>query len=175
MTKPVIAPGDVLVVRTEGITAGLIRFGAAWRDLPNLENHVAIAHHVNQGVWRGIEARPGGVGWVDLEDYLESRYTLTNYRQPKTEGQRSTVCSIMEQMLKTGYDWDAIAQDALYDLHIPDVWAERWHGQTPDHVVCSSLAAWGYHGAHLAAPATEDMAHIQPANWTEFILVNGYQ
>jgi hypothetical protein len=174
MVNPPIQPGDVLVVRTNGWVGDIIRFGAALHDFPNLENHVAIAHHMNQGTWRGIEARPGGVGWVDLTSYLESRWTLTNFQQLKTPVQRSTVCTIMEQMLKTDYDWDAIAQDALNDLRIPDVWAERWNGNTPDHVVCSSLAVWGYKESGLAYPHTTDPAHVQPADWTEFILANSY-
>jgi len=173
---PPVLPGDVLCVRTTGIPGEMIRLGASLEGKPDLENHIAVVHHQNpDGTWRGIEARPGGVAWADMTPYLESHWTLSNCGQPKKPAYRAMVCSVVEQMLKTSYDWDAIAQDALIDLHIPDVWAEKWNGKTPDHVVCSSLAAWAYHKAGLAAPTTEDMAHIQPADWTQFILLNGYQ
>jgi hypothetical protein len=170
-----IQPGDVLAVRTTGLPGVMIRFGAALQDKPNLDNHIAIAHHQNGDTWRGIEARPGGVAWVDLAPYLENKYTVTNVGQPKTPIQRDFVCKVIEQMLKTSYDWEAIALDALTDLHIPDMWAEQWHGHTPDHVVCSSLAAWAYLRAALNRPMPTDPAHVQPADWTQFILQNGYQ
>lgn len=180
-----VQPGDVLVVRTTGIPAELIRFGEELRGLPHLQNHVAVVHHKNGDTWRCIEARPGGVAWADATPYLTSKLTVSNVGQPKTPTQRDFVCTVVEQMLKTSYDWDAIAQDALNDLHIPDVWAEKWVFtparstrqivRTPDHVVCSSLAAWGYLRAALNRPMTNDPAHVQPANWTEWILANGYQ
>jgi len=84
------------------------------------------------------------------------------------------VVQVVRQMLKVDYDWEAIAQDALVDLGIPQLWLEKWHGTSPAHVVCSSLAAWAYHKAELAAPTQEDMRHIEPANWTQFMLERGW-
>lgn len=171
-----IKPGDVLVINTADLAGELIRFGAAFVGKPNIENHVAVLHHQNpDGTWRAIEARPGGVGWTDATHYLTSHWTLSNVGQPKNDLQRIGVCKIVEQMLGTSYDWEAIAQDALNDLHIPDVWAEQWNNQTPDHVVCSSLATWAYDKMHMPAPTPADPSHCQPADWTEFILANGYQ
>jgi hypothetical protein len=170
-----IQVSDILAVRTEGLGSELIRFGEALHDQPNLENHIAVVHHKNGNEWRCIEARPGGVAWADARPYLNNHWTMSNVGQEKTTAQRDGVTLIMEQMLKTNYDWDAIAQDALIDLHIPDVWAEKWGNSTPDHVVCSSLAAWGYGKQDLARPTPSDPAHVQPADWTEWIIVNGYQ
>lgn len=172
--EKVVQPGDVLCVRSHGLADELIRFGAALENKPNLENHIAIVHHKNGDTWRVIEAKPGGVAWRDATSYLNNHWTLSNVGQPKTLGQRALVCTVVEQMLGTGYDWKGIAQDGLNDLHIPDVWAEKWHNQTPDHVVCSSLAAWAYGKADLARPTPQDPAHCQPADWTEWILLNGY-
>lgn len=174
-TRAQLGPGDVLTVRTPGLPGRAIRFGASLLGEPNLDNHVVVLHHKNGDMWRGIEARPGGVAWADANYYIQSPWTLSNVGQSKTADQRSVVTAVVEQMLKTSYDWDAIAQDALNDLHIPDLWAEQWHGSTPDHVVCSSLAAWAYSKASLTRPDPSDMAHCQPADWTEFILLNSYQ
>jgi len=73
-------PGDLLLTRSKtGVFGRLIRVGAALRDEPNLINHVVIVDHQDrQGTWWGIEGRPGGVGWVDLQ----------RYRQPVDVGER---------------------------------------------------------------------------------------
>lgn len=166
--------GDVMAVRTGGIGAWWIRFGAAFRDLPNLDNHVAVLHHKTGDTWWAIEGKPGGVGWVNANNYLNSPYTITNRNQPKTDEQRALVCEVMEAMLHTPYDWPAIAQDAMFDLHLETLWDEKWNGQTPGHVVCSSLAVWGYEKAALNYPKTQDPAHVQPGDWTKFSIDNKY-
>ena len=168
-------PGDVVAVRTGGWEAAWIRFGAAIRGLPNLDNHVVVAHHVDKaGTLWGIEGRPGGVGWVDMARYLKgplSGYAVANWEQPKTTVQRQAVCQTMELILKMGYDWRAIVEDGLDDLHIPDPWQEKWKdGTVPGHVVCSSAAMVGYAKAGLPRPDPADPAHVQPGDWTEFTL-----
>lgn len=173
-------PGDVIVVRTGGWAADLIRWGEALRGWPNIDNHVAIIDSVqDNGIVVAIEGRPGGVGRVDAARYFThpyGEYAYTNWDQPKTDAQRDIVVTVMRQMLNVGYDWEAIAQDALVDLGIPQLWLEEWHDAhngndtSPAHVVCSSLASWGYHRADLIAPQQEDMRHIEPCNWTQFIM-----
>lgn len=171
-------PGDVLVVRTGGLAAWEIRFGSMLMSKDDLENHVAVVHHMDAAgtVW-GIEGRPGGVGWVDCSSYLNSLFTLTNVKQNKTADQRAKVCATMEKILGTGYDWRAIEEDGIDDLHIPDPWQERWGpGQVvPGHVVCSSAAVVGYSHAMLGYPYDLDPAHIQPADWADFIILHHYQ
>jgi len=165
-----------MVVRLPGTFASLIRFGARLRGIADLDNHVAIMHHRTAGgQWRCIQAQPGGVAWADAQPYLDNPYTVTNFRQPKDDSQRFVVTSVVEAMLGTSYDWPAIAEDALEDLHIPDLWKENWHGRTPDHVVCSSLASWAYFKAGLANPSTDklspaaDMSLVQPGDWEQWI------
>jgi hypothetical protein len=184
VTPPlVLAPGDVCSVRTNGWEAALIRFGAACRGEPNLDNHIVVVHHTDATgtVW-GIEGRPGGVGWVQVEGYFDNAYVVTNRLQPKTESQRATVCNIVEAMLHTPYDWPAIAEDALDDLHLDLLWGEKWKEKTPGHVVCSSLAAWAYYKANLKEPGNyltlkqeqKELPTMQPSDWTMFDLENGY-
>jgi len=175
-------PGDVLVVRTPGVFAWAIRLGARLRGKPSLDNHVAVMHHRDEnGVWWAIEGRPGGVGWVDATEYLHNQYTITNWQQEKDQSQRFLVIKIIEALLHTPYDWPAIAADAITDLHLPDLWAEKWSGKPPGHVVCSSLAAWGYYKAGLPNPATDkldpkaDMSVVQPFDWEDWIVQHHYQ
>lgn len=171
-----VLPGDILAVRTDGLPAEGIRFGAELLDIPNIENHIAVMHHRDDhGTPWCIEAKPGGVGWRDATDYLNAPFTITNRMQTKTGHQRDIVCNAVENMLHAPYDWRGIAEDALDALHIPELWGERWNGQVPAHVVCSSLAAWAYGVAGLPRPTPYDLAHCQPGDWTAFILSNKYE
>jgi hypothetical protein len=170
VTPAAVLPGDVLAVRSSGRPAWWIRIGAALRDTPNLSNHIAVAHHTdNAGTLWGIEGRPGGVGWVDCGIYLRSPYTITNAAQPKTSIERRSVCTTMEGLLGTAYDWQAIAADAAADLgiNLPG-WNPTWHGTVPAHVVCSSAAAYAYAQAGLPRPNGDRL--VQPADWDTFII-----
>lgn len=173
-----LRPGDVIAVRTGGRAAGIIRFGERLRGIPDRTNHIVVVDSRDANdVLVGIEGRPGGVGRVDVAQYFEGgygHYAVSNRTQPKSELQRSDVVAVVRNMLKVGYDWDAIAEDALNDLHIPELWLEKWHGTSPAHVVCSSLASWAYHKSGLAAPKQEDMRHIQPGDWAQFMLLHGW-
>lgn len=178
-------PGTILAVHTNGLAGELIRFGSALLDMDSLENHIAVFSHVDdKGVPWCIEGRPGGVGWQDARSYLNSVFTITNRRQPLitevadpawgTRGQH--VVEQMKAMLGTAYDWRAIFEDGANDLHIPDPWEEKWKdGTIAGHVVCSSSAVIAYRNAGLAYPTYEDAAHIQPGDWTDFILRNHYE
>ena len=176
MAASAVKPGDVLAVRTPGgpLTAQWwIRFGAALLGKPDLSNHIAVAHHTDaHGTLWVIEGRPGGVGWRAANDYLRSRWTLTNAAQPKTDAQRAGICKTMEALLGTSYDWEAIAADAADDLHFD--WAPTWHGQVPGHVVCSSAACYGYDKNRLARPPGNARTD-QPANWDEWIITCGWE
>lgn len=173
MTVP--QPGDVLVTRSNSIPGALIRLGAALRGQPNLSSHVAVVHHTDKAgtIWC-IEGRPGGVGWRDATDYLNSRWTITNAGQPKNDAQRLLVTGTIRAALGTPYDWEGIAADAAAALHLPDLWAEKWDGAVPGHVVCSSLAAWAYSTAGLAHPAYTDLPRTTPADWDQFLITRGW-
>lgn len=167
-----VHPGDIVLTRGSGWTGFMIRLGAAILDRPNTINHVIVAHHVDQaGTFWGIEARPGGVGWVDMKEALRGSYNLSNYAQPKTDLQRAQICKVVESMLGTPYDWEGIALDAMEDLHIPALWAS-WdsEGRPPAHVVCSSLADWVYDKVGLKSPGLPFDRTCTPGDWARFII-----
>jgi len=168
-------PGLVLCVRTAGFGGEMIRFGAALIGASDLENHILVLDHKTGDTWWGVEGRPGGVGWVDATAYLESPWTLSNQGQEVTLSKANSICRKMRGLLGTPYDWRAIGEDALRDLHLSTMWAEKWHGVAPAHVVCSSVAAYAYSVAELAYPKQTDLPHIQPADWADFIILNGFQ
>jgi hypothetical protein len=127
MPTPKVSPGDIIAVRTTGWASEAIRLGAAVEEAitghpePNLDNHIAIAHHydANGTLWF-IEGRPGGIGWTS-SDYTASKFAVTNALQPKTAEQRKTVIDDAPKLLGTAYDWAAIADDAFkaFGIRVP--------------------------------------------------------
>lgn len=181
MITPV--PGDVWTVRTNGLAARLIRFGATIRYLfsgnnpdADFDNHVVIVIKQTAGVWWGINGRPGGVGWTDLSQYINDPATITNYEQPKTDEQRAQIVALVPQVLGTPYDWDAIMVAAATDLHLPQLFnsdPSKWGTTVPGHVICSALAAWMYDHLGMAAPT--ECRDTQPSDWTNFDLTKAWQ
>ena len=171
MTRP-IGPGDVLAVRGAGLSARLIRFGAALLDRPNTVNHVAIVSHLDSNHrWQAIEARPGGVGWRDATHYLASPWTVSNADQPKSLEQLNAIVDAAKAMLGTPYDWAGIGLDAMHAIHAPEMYehATIIGAPSPHHVVCSSLAAWVYEQVGLAGPAGASWRTVTPGDWARYI------
>ena len=173
----ILRPSDLLVIRTGGLAATVIQFGQAMMGQPNLDNHVAVAHHIDLsgGFWWLLEGRPGGVGWADSRKYQGSKYLLNNCGQPRTDQQRAAITVEAEQMLGTSYDWAGIADDTLRAFHMPELWdsLSAKPGVVPAQVVCSSYAAFLYQRAGAGSPqkTAEDTT---PGAWTAFIMENGY-
>jgi hypothetical protein len=172
-----VAVGDLMLTRGSTWAVSLIRLGAALRDQPNIDNHVAIAHHQDAtGTWWAIEGRPGGVGWADAAEYLASPWTTNNIGQPKTEAQRARIAALAEGMLGRPYDWVGIIADAMNAIHAPELWAADWRGHgAPAHVVCSSLACWAYQQVGLAHPTKHEPRLTTPADWEAFVIENEYE
>ena len=171
-----LKPGAILAVRTGGFFGDMIRFGGALLDEPNMENHIAVLHHQDdKGTWWCLEGRPGGVGWRDATAYLNSPWTITNRNQPLMDEQRAEICNKMDAMINRSYDWRAIVEDGLRDIHIEDPWGEKWtNGEVDGGVVCSSVAAYTYGFARAAYPHNVNQPHVQPADWVQFIIENNY-
>lgn len=175
--------GDVLAVYTGNqLPDELIRAGAVFEGQSGLNNHIVVVHHATEGVWWGLEGKPGGVGWADLTRYLNDPHTTHNCAQPKDTPSRDLVAKRGELMLGTPYDWAAITDDTLTALHLPalfthhghDAWPTGPDDPVPAHVVCSSLAAYLYAVAGLAHPGVHPDRLCTPADWTEFNLAEGW-
>ena len=168
-------PGTVLVTRSGGFAAFMIRLGAALRGRPNLQNHVAVVHHTDaKGTLWCIEGRPGGVGERDATAYMKSTWTLTNVTQPLTDAQRAAICGHMEALLGSAYGWDAIAADALDDLGMTlPGWDATFKGEVAGHLVCSSLAAYAY--AKAGVPHPPGGRRCQPSAWSEWVLRRAWE
>jgi hypothetical protein len=172
--------GDVLCTRGGSWVSRLIRFGAALLGKPNTVSHVAIYMGPgSDGRPRVIEARPGGVGWLDAQKYLGDNWTVDNREQPKTDAQREAVAQAVTAMLGTPYDWVGIGQNAMEAIRAPDLYRSKaWaHTESPDHVVCSSLADWVYADVGLANPGKSQKADkiTTPGDWAEFITSKAWE
>jgi hypothetical protein len=167
-----VQPADVLAVATKtGLSTKLIDIGEILRGKIGLNNHVVVVHHQTNGVWWGLEGKPGGVGWADLTNYLRDPRTTSNVHQPKELADRSWVVTQAEVMLGRAYDWDAIMTDTLMSLGIHNLFSEDWHGTgVPGHVVCSSFAAYLYSVRKMPRPSGGGGRFIMPADWTDFNL-----
>lgn len=175
--------GNVLVTREGPWYVSLaIRLGARLLGRPSVCNHAIIVHHVDaQGVWWGIEGRPGGVGWRDLRDVLSNAYTNANTQQPISEGQRYLIAVAAESLLSVAYDWSAIAEDATHIFVAGRLWEEvekhaEWgDNQIPGHVVCSSFADWAYESVNLPNPGGFKVTRFTtPGDWDEFMMNEGW-
>lgn len=180
MTKQ-IRRGDVLCTRSEnGWGAKVIRFGAALLGKPNVVNHVAIYMGMSRdGKDRVIEAQPGGVGWRDAHKYMKDNWTIDNREQPKSAEQRDQIVEAAKAMVGTPYDWVGIGQNAMEAIRAPDLYrSEAWENiDTPEQVVCSSLADWVYGEVGLANPGKTQKGDriTTPGDWAEFIVTKAWE
>lgn len=173
--------GDILVVYDSTFPAWLIRLGEWLMFRPHKWNHVVIVHHQDDtGVWWGIEARPGRVGWtngVDMLRYMTSPKTIDNALQLKTPEQRQRIAEMTEKLLNgPSYDWAAIIDNALIALRVKVLWKtpDLDTGQIPTHVICSTFAAWIYGNCGMPYPIGRRLRDINPGDWAKFIIDNGY-
>lgn len=147
--------GDVLLIRSHGIFADVVRSSLALARYPDTSNCFAVIDHSfpHGPVW-ALEGRPGGLGWRNADDYFHGfghRYVLTNWQQTKKPEQRKIIVNEMRKLLS-------------YPL-------ESSFTQTTDcNVVASTLAAKAYNAAGLACPYIDETTIVTPADWDTFIL-----
>lgn len=181
-----LRPGDVLIVRTAtknagGLGAWLIRRRALmlaypwmpwrwWADTGAYVNHIAIYTHTDgERHLRGLEGRPGGFGWANLDKYLADPVTVANTDQPKTDVQRGFVVSRAVEMIGIPYDWEAILAFAAGAAGLPFRLSEWPETGVPSHVVCSSAADYLYEGAGLDNPGGYAKTRgTDPQDWWAF-------
>lgn len=174
-----VNPGDVLVVadapdqRPKWRKAGFwITLRARLRRESSKHYHVAVASHVDEaGTFWGIEARPGGVGYVDIAKYVKNPATAVNTEQPKTSEQRATIVEVAKGLLGTPYDWTSIVELGMEAINAQDMWrAKDFDGEVPAQLICSALASWVYRKVGLSAPVhPSGVRFTTPGEWTEFI------
>jgi hypothetical protein len=173
--KGTVGVGDVIVTR-EGpwIISAAIRLGAKLMGLPAYCNHVIIVHHRDPitGRWVGIEGRPSGTGWCDVESRLTDPLTNANAAQYKTEAQRFLIARAAESLIGTAYDWGAIGEAAREATRLRVLAAAEWPDDAvPGSVICSSLADWAYEKVGLDNPGGKAMTRFTtPGHWDAFMM-----
>lgn len=170
-----VRPGDLLLTRSsKGEGAKAIRIGEAILDDPNTVNHVIIVQkRDNAGRLWGIEGRPGGVGWVDLHNHLDSPWTINNVGQQKNNEQRKRITQLAKTLLGEPYDWVGIGLDVMRAIHADSLWAsDQWGPEAPAHVVCSSFADYVYEKIGLETPKADRLC--MPSDWARLIIENGW-
>jgi hypothetical protein len=171
-----LPPGTVIVTATPDPVGWAIRLRSKLMGRPALHNHVALlTHYDTTGRPRGLEGRPSGFGWANLDTYLGRADTLTNAEQPLTDEQRSEVIRRAVLLVGIPYDWAAILAFAAGTAGIRFV-AEEWPDNgVPSHVVCSSAIDYLYEGVGAANPGGfRKTRGTDPSDWTEFIQRPGW-
>jgi hypothetical protein len=167
-----LRPGDVIVTMTPDLVGWSIRLRSWLLRQPDLHNHVALFSHLDAtGRPRGLEGRPSGFGWANLDKYLTHPSTIANTDQPgRTDEQRMAVVHAATTMLGIPYDWRAILAFASQMARLPFL-AHEWPSDgVPSQVVCSSAIDYLYEAAGWANPGGYVKTRgTDPDDWTAFI------
>jgi hypothetical protein len=130
---------------------------------------IVVTHRDEQGRLWGIEGRPGGIGWAEL-DKRNGQWGLANAEQPKDAAQRSKIVETMKTLLGTKYDYDAYLQIALSTVGINTDWTDFRGEDVPVHFICSAVADYVYEDVGLANPGGMKVTRLTtPALWAQFI------
>lgn len=167
-----LRPGDVIVCATPDKGGWYIRARSWLTRRPNLHNHTAMFTHLDiTGRPRGLEGRPSGFGWCNLEPYLRHPDTIANTAQPlRSDRERAVVVDAATAMLGMRYDWAGIVAFAAQTAGLPFL-ASEWPSEgVPSHVVCSSAldylyeaVGWRNPGGYVKTRGTD------PDDWTAFV------
>jgi len=168
-----LKPGDVIVTEMGvWIIRMLIIFQAfLTRKMKYRQGgHIIVFTHVDaEGRYWGIEGRPGGVGWAQL-DKRNGKWGLANVDQPKDAAQRSKIVETMKELLGTKYDYSAYIDIALQTIGITKNWTDFRGNEVPTHVICSAVADYVYEDVGLANPGGFAITRFTtPAEWALFI------
>lgn len=168
-----LRPGDILLTSNIKGVSFWIKLGALLKGHSAAHNHVVVVSHVDDaGTYWGIEARSGGVGWVDLAQYLDSPRTVSNagLDPNRTIEDRQKVVEIVKGMLGTKYDWSGIVELAMRAINADYLWKAKDFGadEVPAHVVCSALAAWAYAHVDWRRPPGNPR-FVTPGEWDDFL------
>lgn len=169
-----LKPGDVVVVKMGGWFLRALIWVQAFITMRSLKyvnyGHVIVVDHLDaEGRLWGIEARPGGIGWSDL-DKRSGQYGISNSDQPKTDLVRAKLTQVMQQLLGTRYDYTAYLEIALQTLGITPQWTDFQGNDVPVQFICSAVADYVYEEENLPNPGGFEITRFTtPAQWASFI------
>jgi hypothetical protein len=169
-----LLPGDVVVVKMGNWILHALIWIQALLSMKSFKyvnyGHVAVVdHRDDEGRLWGIEARAGGIGWVNLDQY-SGAYGLSNAEQPKTEELRSKITTVMQNLLGTSYDYYAYLEIALNTLGITKHWTDFQGNDVPVQFICSAVADYVYEDEKLPNPGGYAITrYTTPAEWAAFI------
>jgi hypothetical protein len=172
-----LKPGDVIVTATVDKGGWWIRARSWLTRAPNLHNHVALFTHLDDtGRPRGLEGRPSGFGWANLDKYLNHPDSVSNARQSgRTDAARDKVVTAAVEMVGIPYDWAAILAFAATTARLPFLVREWPDDGVPSHTVCSSSLDYLYESVGWDNPGGYTRTRgTDPDDWTRFIQVNRY-
>lgn len=169
----ILKPGDVVITEMgiwivriliwiQAVLTGHAKYGKS--------GHIIVVSHrdTEDRLW-GIEGRPGGVGWVNM-DKRNGKWGLSNVDQPKSDEDRYVIVETMKQLIGTRYDYLAYLDLALATIGITPQWTDFVGNDVPEHVICSAVSDYVYETRGLPNPGGKEITrYTTPANWAEFI------
>lgn len=169
----ILKPGDVVVT---GMGVWIIRV-LIWIQAVLTGNakyrkggHIIVVTHTDsEGRLWGIEGRPGGIGWAQL-DKRNGSWGMSNVDQPKTDDQRAKIVNVMKELLGSKYDYGAYVAIALNTIGINTNWTDFKGDDVPVHFICSAIADYVYEDVGLENPGGLKITRFTtPAEWAAFI------
>lgn len=167
-----LKPGDVIVTATKDKGGWWIRSRSWITRSPNLHNHVALFTGFDStGRLRGLEGRPSGFGWANLDRYLTHPNTIANHHQPgRSDAERQRLVDAAAAMVGRPYDWAGIIAFAATTAGLPFLASEWPHDGVPSHVVCSSAIDYLYEAVGWDNPGGYRRTRgTDPDDWTAWM------
>jgi hypothetical protein len=168
-----LKPGDVVIVEMGiWIIRVLIWLQAVFTGNAKYSQNghvIVVSHRDSEGRLWGIEGRPGGIGWVEM-DKRNGKYGISNSEQPKSDEDRIFVVKLMNELIGHHYDYGAYIEIALQTLGISPLWTDWKNDDVPVHYICSAVADYAYEKRNLPNPDGFDVTrYTTPAQWARFI------
>jgi hypothetical protein len=130
---------------------------------------IVVSHRDAEGRLWGIEGRPGGIGWVEM-DKRAGHWGVSNVDQPKSADQRDKIVNVMKSLIGSRYDYAAYIILALDAVGISQKWTDYTGQDVPVQFVCSAVAGYVYEDVGLDNPGGMEITRFTvPAQWARFI------
>lgn len=175
----ILEPGDVVIVEMgiwivrvmiwiQAVLTGRAKYSKAGHI-------IVVTHRDDKGVLWGIEGRPGGIGWANL-DKRDGKWGLSNHDQPKTAEVRARLVYAMEALLGKPYDYPAYLKLTMDLVGISPRWTDWNDEEIPTSYICSAVADQEYENEGLANPGGSKITRFTtPAEWAFFVDTKGWE